>query len=138
MGYEDAKAAIEAAGLVPNVEYVYTEDWISGTVLGTNPEANTEVKGGSTVAIKLARSRGEELENEVSSMLYPGAEIEIGGEEFEIQSVESIDYAGNNTVEYTLTARPFITRRGETAYFSAMRLSGTVEFDDAGHVIAIS
>lgn len=135
---EDAQAAIEEAGLVPDVDYVYTEDYPDGIIMGTAPAAGTEVHEGDTVVIQIARSREAELIALTQAYLAPGSTFTTNGFSFEVQSVDSVTYLGEDTVGYTVTARPFVTGFGETAYFSAQPISGQIKWSEDNQIESMS
>lgn len=135
---EDAQAAIEEAGLVPDVDYVYTEEYPDGIIMGTAPAAGTEVHEGDTVVIQIARSREAELIALTQAYLAAGSTFSTNGFSFEIQSVDSVTYLGDDTVGYTVTARPFVTGFGETAYFSAQPISGQIKWTEDNQIESMS
>ena len=134
----DAEAAIEEEGLVPAVEYVYTEDYPDGVIMGTAPPAGTEVVEGSTVTIQIARSREAECIALTQAYLAPGSQINVGLYGYEIESIESLTYMGDSTVAYSITARPFITGFGETAYFSAQPVAGQIVWTAANTIASMT
>ena len=138
MYLEDAQNAIEEAGLVPEISIVYTEDYGDGLIIGTDPAVDTKVEGGSTVYIQIARSRAKELETAANSYLVPGGSIAIGMVNYQIESVDSLKYIGNDTVSYSMTAKPYMTMFGETVYFSTQTITGEIMFSDSNEVIGIS
>ncbi len=135
---EDATAAIEDAGLVPDVAYVYTEDYADGIIMGTQPAEGTEVHGGDTVVIQIARSREAECIALTQAYLTPGSTFSTNGFSFEVQSLDSVTYIGEDTVGYTVTARPFVTGFGETAYFTAQPISGQIKWSDDNQIESMS
>jgi len=138
MYLDEAQETIEAAHLVPEIRIVYTEDYPDGNIMGTDPATGTKVEEGSTVYIEIARSRAAELESAARAYLAPGATISIGLQGYQVESLETVKYAGGNTVSYTMYAKPYITAFGETAFFSTQILSGQIEFDDSNNVLSIS
>ena len=138
MYLSDAQAAIDGEGLVSAVEYIYTEDYPDGNIIGTNPAAGTEVQEGSTVTIQIARSREAECIALTQSYLAPGNSINVGLYGYEIESIESLTYMGNSIVAYSVTARPFISGFGETAYFSSQPLAGQIEWTASNTIASMT
>ena len=134
----DAEAAIEEEGLVPTVEYVYTEDYPEGIIIGTQPAAGIEVQEGSTVSILISRSREAECIALTQSYLAPGNTINKGLYGYEIESIESLTYMGDSTVAYTVMARPFISGFGETVYFSAQLVAGQITWTAGNDIASMS
>ena len=137
MYLEDAQKAIEEAGLTPNIVFVYNDAYSEGIIIGTVPAKDTVVEEGDVVSIQITRSRAAELEGIAAANLAPGSNVSIGVFNYQIESLDSCSFIGNNTVAYTITARPFISGFGETAYFSSQTFSGQVVFDDSNQVVAI-
>lgn len=51
----EARAALQAAGLVPSVTYSYSSVYSQGVVMGQAPQAGTMVSPGSTVVINVSK-----------------------------------------------------------------------------------
>lgn len=138
MTYEEAKAAIEKEGLVAKVSYVYDEGVAEGTVMGVSPKAGKAVKKGSTVTLKVARSRGSELVEAAQSYLGSIGTINLGGVDYQIQSVDGVSYEGSNTTSFTITASAIATLDGETVHGSSKQKTGTIVWDDSNNVVSVS
>ena len=138
MGTWDAYAAIEAEGLTPTIIYVDTLEYIDGTLMGVYPESGTKMQAGDYVSLNVARARAYQLEALTQSYLAPGNTITYGGYEFVIEALNSVSYAGNDTVAFSATARPKITLFGETLFTSsAQTIQGTVVWSADNQVVSV-
>ena len=115
-----------------------TVDYPEGTILGSYPEAGTQVTGDTVVVIQIARARGAELEGLTRSYLAPGNSVTIGINNYAIESLDSVEYIGNDTVTYTMTARPFTYIMGETVSISARQISGAIVWSEDNTIASIS
>ena len=104
MTQSQATTALQEAGYNPYIEYVYTEEYVEGTVLGTNPGEGERLPSGSDVGIRVAMSRANELVSATQHLLAPGATVVIDGINYDIVSCDSVTYQGNETTAYTITA----------------------------------
>ena len=138
MYLEEAQATIEQAGLMYDYEYVNTVDYPEGQILGSYPEAGTQVTGDTIVVIQIARARGVELEGLTRSYLAPGSSVTIGFNNYAVESLDSVEYIGNDTVAYTMTARPFTYILGETVSISARQVSGVIVWNEDNTIASIS
>lgn len=129
----DAKALLQAEGYVVKTTFEYTEEKPEGTVLGTNPKAGTELASGSEVVLQIAKSRASEVIS-LSKAWFSGAKTYVlDGTNFELRSVNSVTYAGNNSCSFSVTMRPFEThswfgQQPETRYGADKTISGTITF----------
>ena len=138
MGIDEAREAIEAEGLSAQVVYVENYDYEAGTLMGTEPETGAKVSGGDLVTIQIARNRALELEELTESLLAPGSTITLDGFTYDIVSLRSVRYEGDNTVAFTATARPKITFFGETfTTSSTQQIEGEVSWSDDDTVLGI-
>lgn len=139
MSYDEAVAAIEQADLTATVAYIDTEQFPDGTIIGTNPEAGTKVDEGSSVAINIARKRGVELNALASEYLAAGNTVTIAGVNYQIESITSVSYQGNDVVNFTIQARPFVEFFGETLFASSTQsVSGSIQYNSANEIVSIS
>lgn len=139
MTLEEAQAAIKDAGLESSILYIDTADYPDGTVIGTDPAAGTKVTEGATVAITISRTRGVELIALAEQTIAAGETVEIGGVNYQIESVDSLSYQGNDTVAFTITAKPFVTFFGETLYASSSQtVTGSMVFSSSNEVLGIT
>ena len=135
----DAIDAIEKSGLKYEVVNYDTEEYPEGTVVNTDPAAGTEVKKGAYIVINVAQARGTKLEELAASQLSAGTTVEKGGKSYEIESVDSVSYIGNNTVSYTATAREFGYMFGmPISNPETEQISGTIVFNENNQVVAMS
>ena len=138
MYLDDAMSTISNAGLSPWVYYVYTTDYPDNSIIGTDPSKDTIVKGGSSVAILIARARGAELEEAARHVVYEGAILSLSIYNYQVNSVSSLSYQGNDTVAYTATATPYVVVFGQTVWGAPETITGTIVFDDDNNVVSIS
>ncbi|HAM15176.1 MAG TPA: penicillin-binding protein, partial [Eggerthellaceae bacterium] len=136
MYLDDAIATLEEAGLGYDVIYIPTEAYADGQMMGTDPVAGTEVKGGSIVYIQIAQARSTLLVNLAHSYLAPGTSVVSNGYNIVIDSLDSVTYVGNDTVSYTATGRAFTSMlSGETVYDTPTTFSGTLTFNSNNQVV---
>lgn len=138
MSYDEAVAAIEAAGLAASSAYVYSETAAEGSLAGTSPAAGEKVAGGSTVVINIVRSRATELVAAAQAYLQSAGSVTIGGTTYAIQSVDGVSYTGDNTTAFTITGVASTVLDGETVYGSARQRMGTIVWDDDNNIVSIS
>ena len=134
----DAETAVHNAGLAYDVAYVDTTDYPEGTVLGTDPEAGTKVKGDTVVAINVARARGVQLVDLTKSLIVSGYELELGGTSYIVSSLDSTSYLGNDQVSFTATARPYTVFFGVYVEGDPQQVSGVVTWTADNQVSSIS
>ena len=137
MTQSQATTALQEAGYNPYIEYVYTEEYGEGTVLGTNPGEGERLPSGSDVGIRVAMSRANELVSATQYLLAPGATVVIDGINYDIVSCDSVTYQGNETTAYTITATPFTYFLGVKLPLSPQAVSGSITWT-ADNTIASS
>jgi beta-lactam-binding protein with PASTA domain/predicted Ser/Thr protein kinase len=81
----DARSALEGVGLTVQTEQQETEDEEPGTVLGQDPEAGTEVDGGSTVTITVAEAPPDVEIPDVIEQQRDAAEATLDDAGFEVR-----------------------------------------------------
>ena len=128
---DDATAALKEAGYAVEVATKYSEDGSEGTVLSTDPAAETKLKSGSTVTITVSKSREKEL---ISQKIYAfsrqASPPVMDGINYEVVSCDSVNYEGDGRVSYTITAKKFEnTLLFGTIYGSAEQKSGTIKWN---------
>lgn len=139
MSEAEAKETLSNAGLDPYILYVDTDQYPDGTVMGTDPAAGTKVSEGAAVAITIARVRGVELVGLAEETLSVGSTVNIGDVSYQVESVESISYQGNDTVAFSITAKPFVTFFGETLFASSSQtVTGQIVYNSDNEVVSIS
>ena len=135
---DSAGQAIIDAGLSYDVEEVETEGYEDGAIMGTVPVSGTEVKKDSLVMIQIAKVRGPELESLTIEYLNPGSDVTIGAVSYVVDSVESVQYVGDDTVEYVITARPYTHLLGQKLTGSKRRVEGSIVWTDDNKISEIS
>ena len=134
----DAQKAVADAGLGSDYVLVNTQDYTDGLIIGTQPAAGEKVTSDTIVHIQVAHARGKELEDLTANYLAPGSVVTIGMYSYEIQSLNSVEYIGNDSVAFNVTARPFTSILGETVYISARAVTGTVTWTADNQIASIS
>lgn len=138
LGLDAAAQAIVDSGLVYGVAYVDSDQYEDGAILGTDPEAGAKVEKDSYVSINVARRRGAELVALTQAMFAPGQTVTIGGVDYEVESADSVVYAGDDVVSFSITALPKTTFFGKTIYADEQVVSGQVAWSEDNEVIGIS
>ena len=138
MSEADATAALEAEGYVVAVNHVYTEQQAEGTVLSTDPQANEKLNSGETVTISIALSRERELISVAQSTFAQGTQHSVGGINYEISSLNSVTYQGNDTTAVSVTARPYTVFLGVTMYLDPTNYTWTVSWTSNNQIASIS
>jgi eukaryotic-like serine/threonine-protein kinase len=142
MMVEEAVRAIEDEGLVAKKTFEYNESVSPGTLLGVSPEAGSKVTSGSEVVVRVSKSRASELTSAAYSYLANAALQATDGSTFNVSSVDSCTYQGNNTVTFAATGRATtsVSVLGQTISVSgdSKQVSGTLTFDANNNVTAVS
>lgn len=139
---EEARAALEEEGYVVEVAYLYTEDVADGQSVSTDPAAGAELASGSKVVLNLAKNRSREIESLARAYFDAINTFRINGQDYEMRSISSLRYAGDNKCAFTIIARPFETHSWfgvemETRYGNDETINGTMTYNDQNQVIAI-
>ncbi|MDO5118073.1 MAG: PASTA domain-containing protein [Eggerthellaceae bacterium] len=129
MDEQSAIAAVQDAGYYVSIEYDYTEGAPEGQVVSTSPEADSKYPSESTVTIRVTKSRAHELTDIMHGILYDGATAYIGGTSYYIHSVESIEYVGDDVVNFSVVGQAYTVLDGETVYGSTKTITGSAHFD---------
>lgn len=138
LGLDATEDAIHEAGLAYDIAYIDTQDYPDGAVIGTDPVAGTKVKSDTVVLINVARARGAQLTELAKSVLAPGEEIVIGGTNYIVNSIVSLNYLGNDQVAFTVNARPHTVFFGVYVEGDMQQVSGTISFTPDNQVSAIT
>lgn len=139
MTVDEALKAIEAEGLESTVIYIDTTQYPDGTVLGTEQEAGAKVKSDTVVALNVARARGAELIALSQEYLAAGAEVNIGEYEYRIENVTTLEYVGDDTVSFTVTATPFMYFYGDLVYASSQQtVTGNIVWNENNEIVSVS
>ena len=133
---EDAVALLEDEGYQVTVRPHYTEEVKEGVAVSTEPAANTTLNSGETVTLYVTKSRAGELTDLTWSYLTSVSRFAFDGVNYEVSSVDSVTYQGDNVVAYTLTARYYETHywfgfEAETRYGDYETISGTITWSDS-------
>lgn len=128
---DDAIAAIQAEGLTATVAYVYQSGYEEGIAASTDPEAGTTVKEGSLITVYVERDRARELV-EIAQGVLTG-EVVVGGTSYLVDSVDAVNYEGDDVVSFSFTGRAYTELAGEIVYGSSKSVSGTMQFDSANN-----
>ena len=135
---DDAQKALEDAGFVPVVEYVYTDGYPEGLIIGTRPATGAEASPGATVSILISRSRESECLDLTQMYLAPGSTISSGLYSYVVDSVQSVTYLGNDTVAYSITARPFTEGADGIVYMDPQVISGTITWSAGNQILSMT
>ncbi len=132
---QEARQALEADSYVVNIVWDYTEGIPEGTAVGTDPAAGTQLTSGSTVNLRIARSRASVLIDATRDFLGNGSQFSISSGDlagqYEISSIDDVRYSAENTTQFTITVRPYETYYWfgaipETRYGDPMTITGTI------------
>lgn len=135
---DEAAATIVEAGLTCGIEYVDTQDYPDGTVIGVEPAAGEKVKSDTYVVLYVARARGAQLVELTKQLLAPGESFSIGINNYEVESLDYAEYIGNDVVAFSVTARPYTYILGEYVYISSRTVTGEVRWTSDNQVADIS
>lgn len=133
MDEQSAIAAVQEAGYYVQIEYDYTEGAPEGQVVSTSPEAEAKYPSDSTVIIRVTKSRAHELTDIMHGVLYEGATVTIGGTSYYVHSVDAIDYAGDDVVNFSIVGQAFTYLDGEMVYGSTKTITGSAHFDSSNN-----
>ncbi len=125
---DEATELLEAEGYVVNVINTYNENYESGTVISSDPTAESQLDSGSTITIYIAKSRALELFEVTYGIIYRGANLTIGGTAYTVVTLENVAYRGSNTVYYRFT--------GINASGTQVTVDGTIVYDDDNEIIS--
>lgn len=136
---EEAVAALEAEGYSVTVKWHYDEEATENTVYATEPEAGTKLNSGSDVTLYINMKRSTVLISETKAYLNSTSNFSIGGVNYEVSSVDSVSYSGNNTTAYSITARPFETYYWfgsipDTRYGEYTTITGSITWNDSNQI----
>lgn len=134
-----ARSILEDEGYSVTVEYEANENVEAGCVVSVQPDVGQPLKSNSNVVIKVAFHRSDELVNTTRSYLESLKDISYDDKTYEMMEVNSVDFDGDNSCSYTITARPFedigwIGNFGKRSYGSKVQLTGKVFFSDSGNI----
>ena len=135
----EAKALLEAEGYKVTVRPHYTEEMKEGIAVSTEPAAGEVHKSGEDVVLYVTKSRADELVDLTWSYLSSASSFSIGGMSYEVSSIDSVEFIGENKVEYAMTARYFETHywfgfEAETRYGDYETIVGTITWSDSNEI----
>ena len=134
----EAIEAIKDAGYGVYVNYVENPYVSEGTAIDTYPAKDEIVESETVITLNVAQDKATKLENAASAYLSNVGTVVFGITSYQIDSVKSVSYSGNNQVAFVVNARPFGTILGQTVYLSAVDVSGIITFDDSGQVLTVT
>ena len=135
----EAIALLEAEGYKVVIRPHYSEEMKEGIAVSTEPQVGMELKSGETVTLYVSKSRARELIDLTWSYLSSASDFSINGLSYQVSSIDSIEYTGENTVTYTITARYYETHywfgfEAETRYGDFETLTGTITWSDSNEI----
>lgn len=139
MTKDEAKAALEAEGYSVTVQWHYDENAAENTVHSTDPAAGTKLNSGSAVTLFVNMKRSSVLISETKSYLSSQKTYSIGGVSYEVKSVDSVSYVGNDTTQYSITARPYETYYWfgsipDTRFGEYTTITGTITWNESNQI----
>lgn len=140
MSGAEAVAALEAEGYVVEERAYKTEEIPEGTVVSTEPAAGSQLDSGSTVVLNVAKSRKAECLSYTQTYFQSSKYFVINGKNYEVDAAKlSVEYAGDDTVSYSVSAIEYasvfgIIVRNDAAGWQT--ITGTITWDDDGNVKA--
>ena len=135
---DNAIAILEEEGYKVSVERVYTEQKSEGTVISSSPEADEKLNSGETVTIYVAASRANELVSAAQSSFAQGTSHTINGVSYEVSSLSSVTYAGNDTTTVSVEARAYTILLGITVYLDPASYTWTVTWTSDNQISSVS
>lgn len=136
---DEAKAALEAEGYSVNIAWHYSEDLEEGMAYATDPAADTKLNSGSEVTLYVTKKRSSVLVDETYAYLNSSDTFSIDGVSYEVSSIDSVKYLGDDRVSYTLTARPYETYYWfgsipDTRYGESQKVSGEIQWNSSNAI----
>ncbi len=139
MSKDEAKGVLEAEGYSVSIQWHYDENAVENTAYVTDPVAGTKLNSGSEVTLYVNMKRSTVLVSETKAYLNSQSTFSIGGTNYEIKSVDSVSYLGDNLTQYTITARPFETYYwfgsiADTRYGEYGSVTGIISWNDSNQI----
>lgn len=136
---EEAKAALEAEGYAVSIAWHYDEELEEGMAYATDPAADTKLNSGSEVTLYVTKKRSSVLVDETYAYLRSSDTFSIDGVNYEVSSIDSVKYLGDDRVSYTVTARPYETYYWfgsipDTRYGEARKVSGEIQWNSSNDI----
>lgn len=141
MSLDDAKSAIKKAGFKSEVAYTYTEEKTEGTIVKTDPKAESKLKSGSTVTIYVAKSRAKEVISYTQTYFNSQDIFFVDGTRYLIDAdTLDVSYEGDSTVSWSMSAQSISFDWGslQIVYGDTQTLSGSLTWNDDGSSITSS
>lgn len=136
---DEAVAALEAEGYSVNIAWRYDEELEEGMAYATDPAADTKLNSGSEVTLYVTKKRSSVLIDETYAYLNSSDTFSIDGVSYEVSSIDSVKYLGDDRVSYTLTARPYETYYWfgsipDTRYGESQKVSGEIQWNSSNTI----
>lgn len=143
LSYDEAVSVLEEAGYAPYAVYVADNSVEDGTVLGTDPAAQSKLDPGSSVALNVSQSRGAELVEVASSFLnglaQSGEPLEVGSTYYSISSVNFVEYTADETTAFSIEATPsMVTADGKVLTGETGTVLGVMTWGSDNHITSIA
>ncbi|MDO4182383.1 MAG: PASTA domain-containing protein [Coriobacteriia bacterium] len=133
-----ATETINNAGYTVYVAYMESTVVPEGMAISTYPAAGERVESGTTITLNVCQMRATRLQQAARDYFASNKSIVLGTTNYEVDSLDSLSYLGNNQVAFSVTARPYTTFLGQVIYLQARSVEGTLTFDDNDKVVSIS
>lgn len=139
MTKDEAIGVLETEGYSVSVQWHYDENATENTAYATEPVAGTKLNSGSSVTLYINMKRSTVLVSETKAYLNSQNIFSIGGTNYEVKSVDSATYLGDNLTQYTITARPFETYYWfgsipDTRYGEYGSVTGIISWNDSNQI----
>lgn len=137
--WDEAEAALEAEGYVVSIVWHYDEELEEGMAYATDPAAGTKLNSGLDVTLYVTKKRSSVLVDETYAYLRSSGAFSIDGVSYEVSSIDSVKYLGDDRVSYTLTARPYETYYWfgsipDTRYGESQKVSGEIQWNSSNSI----
>lgn len=142
MSLEEATMALKDEGYGVTTAQVYTEEVPEGIILGTDPEAGSQLSSGSEVCINIAKSRSAEILAYARAWFGATSDYTMNGMSYELERIDALNYQGDDACTFTVVMRPYETHswfgsEPETRYGNEQRINGTMRFSSDGQLESI-
>lgn len=136
---DEAVSALEAEGYAVGIAWHYDEELEEGMAYATDPAAGTKLNSGSDVTLYVTKKRSSVLVDETYAYLRSSDTFSIDGVSYEVSSIDSVNYLGDDRVSYTLTARPYETYYWfgsipDTRYGESQKVSGEIQWNSSNSI----
>ncbi|MDO4291143.1 MAG: PASTA domain-containing protein [Eggerthellaceae bacterium] len=137
---DEATALLEGEGYKVTTRWYNTEDIPEGTAVSTEPTVGSKLPTGSEVTLFVAHNRSTELLSLTRSFFTDSPTVTYGDKTYHVDtSTLSVEYAGNNTVNYSV-------RGVEVGYIfgiaienpnGAATLTGSIAWNDDNDITSV-